>query len=375
MIANYELIILLFIHTIIILLKNENRGMIMLYFQNDYVMGAHPKVLDALIQSNFEPLTGYGSDAYTAKAIKKIQDACQLSNAQVYLLTGGTQTNKIVIDTLLSRYEGVIAADTGHIATHEAGAIESSGHKVLTIPHQDGKLSASDIQSFIESFYADANHEHMVFPGMVYLSHPTEYGTLYTKEELQAIADITQKYNIPLFLDGARLAYGLAAKDTNLDLPTIASLTDVFYIGGTKVGALAGEAVVFTKNNLPRHFNTLVKQQGAMLAKGRLLSVQFDALFTDQLYFKLGQHAIEMAEQLKTILKEKNYPFYLESPTNQQFIIVSNTQYEKISENIMTGFWETYDDNHLVIRFATSWSTTQEDIDQLNILLPDYYEE
>lgn len=344
----------------------------MLYFQSDYVLGAHPKVLDALVQTNNEALTGYGTDTYTERAIKKIQDACQLSEAQVYLLTGGTQTNKIVIDTMVAKYEGIISADTGHIATHEAGAIEASGHKVLTLPHQEGKIFAPDIRKLIEHFYADSNHEHMVFPGMIYLSHPTEYGTLYTKDELTAIAEVAKEFNLPLFLDGARLAYGLAAKETDLDLPTIAELTDVFYIGGTKVGALAGEAIVFTKKNMPKRFNTLVKQQGAMLAKGRLLSVQFDALFTENLYFEMGQHAIEMADQLKEVLKEKNYPFFLESPTNQQFVIVSNALYQKISEVVMTGYWETYNEEQVVIRFATSWSTTQEDIDQLKAVLPEW---
>ncbi len=209
----------------------------------------------------------------------------------------------------------------------------------------------------IEDFYADNNHEHMVFPGMVYISHPTEYGTLYTREELEHLSQICHNYRIPLFLDGARLGYGLAA-DTDLDLPTIAELTDVFYIGGTKMGALIGEAVVFTKNNQPKHFSSIVKQHGALLAKGRLIGVQFDRLFTDNLYFDLGKHAIELAKELKAILREKNYRFYLESPTNQQFIILENSQLEILSQaGLVYSFWEKYDTNHTVIRLATSWST------------------
>ncbi|MDT2767323.1 aminotransferase class I/II-fold pyridoxal phosphate-dependent enzyme [Globicatella sulfidifaciens] len=344
----------------------------MLYFQSDYILGAHPTVLEALVKTNLEPLAGYGTDPYTESASQKIKQACQLEEAEVYLLTGGTQTNKIVIDTMLMPYEGVIAADTGHIAVHEAGAIEHSGHKVLTVPQYEGKLNAQDVRQLIEFFYADSNQEHMVYPGMLYISHPTEYGTLYSKAELEELSALCKEFDIPLFVDGARLAYGLASNDTDVDLATLTKLVDVFYIGGTKVGALAGEAVVFTKNNMPKRFNTRVKQFGAMLAKGRLLSVQFDALFTNDLYFKLGEHAIDMAEQLKVILREKNYPFYLASPTNQQFVVVTKDHYEKIAEIVTTGFWETLDENHIVIRFATSWSTTQEDIDQLKELLPHY---
>lgn len=255
----------------------------MLFFQNDYVNGAHPKVLEALIKTNEEKMTGYGSDPYTQSATEKIKKACQNEQAEVYLLTGGTQTNKIVIATMLKPFEGVIAAETGHIAVHEAGAIEASGHKVITLPHQNGKLNPIDVEKYITTFYNDEAHEHRVFPGMVYVSHPTEYGTLYTKEELTQLSTICKKYEIPLFLDGARLAYGLAAQTTDVDLPTIAQLTDVFYIGGTKVGTLSGEAIVFTKKNMPRHFNTLAKQFGAMLSKSRTLGVQFDALFTDNL--------------------------------------------------------------------------------------------
>ena len=341
----------------------------MLHFENDYNKGTHPALLEALVQTNLEGLSGYGTDKYTVSAIEKIRQATKCPHAQVTFLSGGTQTNQVVIDALLQSYQGVIAAETGHISSHEAGAIEFSGHKVLTLPHQEGKLEPGLVRQYIEDFYVDGNHEHMVFPGMVYISHPTEYGTLYSKSELEQLAQICRQFEIPLFLDGARLGYGLAA-DTDLDLATIAELTDVFYIGGTKMGALIGEAVVFTKNNQPKHFVPIVKQHGALLAKGRLVGVQFDRLFTDDLYLELGRHGIEMARQLRAILEEKGYPFYLQSPTNQQFIILENDQLEKLSQaGLLYSFWEKYDENRTVIRLATSWSTSQEDLNELKKIL------
>lgn len=342
----------------------------MLHFENDYNKGAHPDLLAALVETNDEGLSGYGTDAYTLRAIEKIRETCQCPQAEIVFLAGGTQTNQVVIDSMLESYEGVLAAETGHVALHEAGAIEFSGHKVLTLPHIEGKIAASDVRSYLEIFYDDVNHEHMVFPGMVYISHPTEYGTLYSKKELMDLSEVCHEYSIPLFLDGARLGYGLAAKMTDIDLPTIAKLTDVFYIGGTKLGALIGEAVIFTKNNQPKHFLTIVKQHGALLAKGRVAGVQFDRLFTDGLYLKLGKHAIELAEELKTILMEKGYAFFLSSPTNQQFIIVENAVLDRLTEaGIAYGFWEKYDANHTVIRLATSWSTTKEDLAGLREVL------
>ncbi len=341
----------------------------MLHFENDYNKGAHPALLEALVQTNLEGLSGYGTDKYTVSAIEKIRQATKCPHAQVTFLSGGTQTNQVVIDALLQSYQGVIAAETGHISSHEAGAIEFSGHKVLTLPHKEGKLEPGLVRQYIEDFYADGNHEHMVFPGMVYISHPTEYGTLYSKSELEQLAQICQQFEIPLFLDGARLGYALAT-DTDLDLATIADLTDVFYIGGTKMGALIGEAVVFTNHNQPKHFVPIVKQHGALLAKGRLVSVQFDRLFTDDLYLELGRHGIEMARQLRAILEEKGYPFYLQSPTNQQFIILENDQLEKLAQaGLAYSFWEKYDDNRTVIRLATSWSTSQEDLNELKKIL------
>ena len=281
----------------------------MLCFASDYMDGAHENVLKKLLEANMEHLPGYGSDIYSERAKEKIKALCECDNADVHFLVGGTQTNAIIIDSLLKPYEGVVCADTGHIFTHEAGAIEYTGHKVLPIMQELGKIAARDLKGYLEVFYLDENHEHMVFPGMVYISHPTEYGTLYSKKELEEISEICHQYEIPLYLDGARLGYGLMSKDTDVTLSDIAKLCDVFYIGGTKVGALFGEAVVFTKNNTPKHFMTMVKQRGALLAKGWLLGVQFDALFTDNLYFDISRHAIEMAEILKRGLLEKGYDF------------------------------------------------------------------
>ena len=341
----------------------------MISFESDYMAGAHPKVLQRLIETNLEALSGYGSDCYTKSACEKIKAACGCEDAQFFLLTGGTQTNAIVISTMLESYEGVLAADTGHVGCHEAGAIEYTGHKVLTLSNHQGKVDSTELKAYLQNFYADDNHEHMVFPGMLYISHPTEYGTLYSKRELAELANICREYDIPLYMDGARLGYGLMSKETDVTLADIAMLCDVFYIGGTKVGALCGEAVVFTKNNMPKHFMTKVKQQGALVAKGRLLGVQFDALFTDDLYFEIAAHAIKMAEKLKEILREKGCTFYLDSPTNQQFIVVENSKLQKLGEKVTYSFWEKYDENHTVIRLATSWSTTEEDVEALREVL------
>lgn len=341
----------------------------MLYFENDYSEGAHYKVLEALIKTNYEKLSGYGSDEYCEKAKEKIKKACVCENAEVYFLVGGTQTNQIIIDTTLKSYEGVVSAQTGHVSVHEAGAIEYTGHKVLTVPQHNGKIDATELKDFLETFFNDGNHEHMVFPGMVYISHPTEYGTLYTKDELEKISTICREFELPLFLDGARLGYGVMAKETDVDIKTIAKYCDIFYIGGTKIGALCGEAVVFTKNNMPKHFTTMVKQHGALLAKGRLLGVQFDALFTDNLYFDIAKNAIYMAELLKKGLADKGYKFYLDSPTNQQFIILENSKMNELSKYVRFSFWEKYNDSHTVVRFATSWATKREDVESLIALL------
>ncbi|MCI5622554.1 MULTISPECIES: threonine aldolase family protein [Anaerostipes] len=337
----------------------------MLSFESDYTEGAHEKILERFVETNMEQVSGYGSDPYCESAKKKIQELCECPEADIFFMVGGTQTNEIVIDSLLKPYEGVISAKTGHINVHEAGAIEYTGHKVLEIPEYNGKIKAEDLKSYLSMFWNDENHEHMVFPGMVYISHPTEYGTLYTADELKAISGICREYKIPLYLDGARLGYGLMSSETDVTLPMIAQLCDVFYIGGTKVGALCGEAVVFTKNNTPQYFMTIVKQHGALLAKGRLLGVQFDTLFTDDLYFKISRHAIDMAELLKKGFADRGYTFYLNSPTNQQFIILDNKEMKKLQEKIKFSFWEKQDDNHTVVRFATSWATKKENIEEL----------
>lgn len=341
----------------------------MISFESDYICGAHPKVLERLVETNMVPVSGYGCDPYCASAAEKIKEACQCPEAEVRFITGGTQTNQLIISTMLANYQGVVAAKTGHVSTHEGGAIEYTGHKVLELPEKDGKLGADVLASWLKTFFADGNHEHMVEPGMVYISFPTEYGTLYSKAELTALYAICQEYQIPLFIDGARLGYGLASNACDLTLPELAKLCDVFYIGGTKVGALCGEAVVFTHNNVPKGFVTQTKQHGALLAKGRLIGVQFDALFTDNLYMEIGKYAIRLAEELKALFLEKGYSLMLDSPTNQQFPILENSKMKELSEQVAFSFWEAYDDNHTVVRFATSWSTTEEEIEMLSKLL------
>ncbi len=341
----------------------------MLSFENDYSQGAHEHILQRLIETNMDAQTGYGFDEYTQRAKDRIRTVCACEEAQIYFLVGGTQTNQVVIDSMLAGYEGVIAATTGHVSVHEAGAIEYSGHKVLTIPGHDGKIDAKELKEYIARFWEDDSREHMVFPGMVYISHPTEYGTLYTKQELVDIKAVCKEYHIPLYLDGARLGYGLMSYQTDVTIEDIASICDVFYIGGTKMGALCGEAVVFTQKNAPKYFMTTIKQHGALLAKGKVLGVQFETLFTDNLYFKLGKHAIDCAEELKKIFMEKGYPLYLDSPTNQQFVILENDRLEKLKEQVRFSIWEPLDESHTVVRFATCWATTKEDLEELRRIL------
>ena len=338
----------------------------MISFESDYITGAHPEVLKKLIETNASAQPGYGADEYCESAKRKIKEAVGIDNAEVEFIAGGTQTNAVVISTMLSDHEGVIAAATGHINAHEAGAIEYTGHKVIPLPHHNGKIDAKELKNYLEVYYADESYEHMVFPGMVYISHPTEYGTLYTKKELTALSRICRKYKMPLYLDGARLAYALMSKNTDVTLNDIAKLCDVFYIGGTKAGALCGEAVVFTKNNKPKHFLTSVKKRGALLAKGRLLGVQFDALFTDGLYFRIGAHAIEKAEKLKKIFSDHGIKLFIDSDTNQQFPILENEKMKELRKKIDFCFWEKYDEYHTVVRFAACWSTTDEDLEELD---------
>lgn len=341
----------------------------MLSFENDYNVGAHPKLLQRLAETNFEPQTGYGLDEFCAAAKEKIRLACDCPEAEIFFLTGGTQTNQVVIDSLLDSFEGVVAAQTAHIALHEAGAIEYSGHKVLEVPSHDGKVRAEDLQTLMERFLGDDSREHMVRPGMVYLSFPTELGTLYSKAELTELNAVCRAYDLPLFIDGARLGYGLMSRACDLTLPELAGLCDVFYIGGTKVGALCGEAVVFPRGRMPKHFLTRAKQHGALLAKGRVLGVQFDALFTDGLYFEIGRTAIDRAEEMKAIFREKNCRVWKETPTNQQFLIVEDSDLERLSSLVAYSFWEKYDETHTVIRFVTSWATTKEQVARLRDIL------
>ena len=345
-----------------------------LYFASDYMEGAHPAIMQKLVETNLEKTVGYGLDPYTESAKEKIRTACNAPDADVFLLVGGTQTNATVIDALLKSYQGVVAAETGHIATHESGAIEFGGHKVLTLPQKDGKVRAAQIEKMVKDFYDDANYEHMVMPGMVYISQPTEYGTLYSKEELTEISKVCRANHLPFYVDGARLAYALASPENDVTLSDLAELCDAFYIGGTKCGALFGEAVVIPQKGLIPHFFTIIKQHGALLAKGRIAGIQFDELFTDGLYERIGKPAIDAAEQIKEALKKFGYKLALDTPTNQIFCIVSNEVMKKIAQDVEFGFWEKYDETHSVIRFATSWATTMEDTQKLIRLLDDIRE-
>lgn len=341
----------------------------MLSFENDYGEGAHERILARLTETSQEQLPGYGADHYCTEAKEKIRDACECPDADVYFLVGGTQTNATVIDGMLAPYEGVIAASTGHVSIHEAGAIEYTGHKVLTLPQHEGKIHAAELETCLRGFWEDGSHEHMVFPGMVYISHPTEYGTLYTAAELEDLSAICRTHQIPLYMDGARLGYGLMSHETDVTLPLIAQCCDAFYIGGTKVGALCGEAVVFPRRGAPKHFFTTVKQHGALLAKGRLLGIQFDTLFTDNLYFHISRHAIDMAKLLKKGFQERGLTFYLDSPTNQQFLILEDTLIDRLKKQVDFSLWEKLDEDRTIVRFATSWATTEEQIRQLMEIL------
>lgn len=341
----------------------------MLSFGNDYSYGACPEILDRLARTNDTAFPGYGSDAACEDAKRRIREACEAPDADVWFLVGGTQTNQTVIDTMLAPYEGVVTVDSGHPNVHEAGAIESTGHKVITIPHHAGELDAAELDDYCATFYADDNHEHMVFPGLVYISHPTEYGTIYGKAELEAIAETAHRHGMPLFVDGARLGYGLTAAGTDVTLPDLARIADVFYIGGTKVGALFGEAVVFTKGNTPKHFLTQIKQHGALLAKGWLLGLQFGTLFTDDLYLRIAANANRQADRIREALRERGYTLTFEAPTNQIFVTLDHPTIERLQAHVCMGFMEKADNEHTVMRLCTSWATTDEQVDQLIALL------
>ncbi len=341
----------------------------MISFESDYNNGAHPAVLRHLTETNDEQTLTYGFDIYSEQAKEKIRKACEDEEADVFLLVGGTQTNTTVIDGMLAGYEAVVCAETGHIAVHECGAIERSGHKVITLPSHQGKLDARDLERFMQEFEHDESRDHVAQPGMVYLSFPTELGTLYSSLELLEIEQVCRDHSLKLFVDGARMGYGLAASQGDVTLPWLARHTDAFYIGGTKVGALCGEAVVFPRHGSPRRFFSIVKQHGALLAKGRLAGVQFDALFTDDLYLQISQHAITMARRLRQLLMAKHYPFYIDSPTNQQFVVLPNDEVERLEQQVQFTHWGPYDDERTICRFVTSWATTDEVLAQLQKIL------
>ena len=336
-----------------------------LSFTSDYMEGAHPLILERLAQTNLEKTAGYGLDEYSESARNKIRAACRTPEADVFFLAGGTQANAVMIDALLRPWQGVISAQSGHISVHEAGAVEFCGHKVLALPHRDGKLAAETVRNCMEEYLQDANRDHMVMPGMVYLSHPTEYGTLYSLEELRAISRVCRSYGIPLYLDGARLAYALACPENDIDLPDLGTLCDAFYIGGTKCGALFGEAVVIPDPGLVPHLFTMIKQHGALLAKGRITGLQFDVLFTDGLYQRIGVPAIESAARIREALAAGGYRLTPPSPTNQLFILLDKAQAAALSEKVEMSFIEQTPDGQVVMRIVTSWATMPEDVDRL----------
>ena len=352
--------------------KNPLKGATMntkLNFASDYTRAAHPAILSRLAETANLSMPGYGIDPICESAKNKIRAACNCPDAEVFFLTGGTQMNATVIDSILRPYQGVIAADTGHISTHEAGAIEFGGHKVLTIPHSahtaPGKLHPADVARYVETYAKDANHDHMVMPGMVYISQPTEYGTLYTLDELTELSNICHANALSLYVDGARLAYALASPANDVSLENLARLCDAFYIGGTKCGALFGEALVIPRSNYIPHFFTIMKQHGALPAKGWLLGLQFDVLFTDGLYENVGSTALGYASDIQAAIKSAELPLYFESPTNQLFVVLNNRQREYLESKVDISFWEQLDESRVVMRIATSWSTTREDVDAL----------
>ena len=335
----------------------------MQHFDSDYMEGMHPLILEALVRTNMEKTTGYGLDEYCVAAREAVCKACDAPDAEVHFLVGGTQTNSTIIRAILRPHEGVLAATTGHIAVHESGAIEAGGHKVLTLPHHEGKISAEQVDNYMEWFCKDESYEHMVFPGMVYISLPTEYGTTYSLDELKALSEVCRKWKLKLFADGARLGYALAT-DCGITLADLAHYCDVFYIGGTKCGAMFGEAVVMRKGLVP-HFFTIVKQQGALLAKGRMLGIQFLTLFTDDLYLKIARNAVALADRLKQAFVARGYELYFNSPTNQVFVTLTAGQEKRLREVTTFTEWERLDDGRLVVRLATSWATKEEDIEAL----------
>ncbi len=337
----------------------------MIYFNNDYSEGCHSAVLQKLIETNLVQTPGYGTDDYCTHAADMIRKLCANDGLAVHFLVGGTQTNLTVISAALRPHQGVIGANTAHVQVHETGAIEATGHKVLSLPSDDGKISARQIEAAVTAHFNDGAAEHMVQPKMVYISNPTELGTIYTLQELEDISGICKKYGLYLFLDGARLGYGLTAKGNDVTMADLARLCDVFYIGGTKVGALFGEAVVIANPAIAEDFRYLIKQHGGMLAKGRLLGIQFSALLEDGLYFKIAEHANILADQLRDTLEKLGYPLFVPGVTNQVFPVLPDALLDQLCERFSFTEQQRFDENHRVVRFCTSWATTQENMDGL----------
>lgn len=341
--------------------------MIRASFESDYNNGCLPEILRRLSETNDEKASGYGFDPYTERAKDRIRKACDMTEAEVHFLVGGTQTNATAIDSLLQGCEGVLSVDTGHINVHESGAVEAFGHKVLVLPGiAGGKMAVSQIDDYMRKFLADETYPHMVQPGMVYITHPTELGALYSRKELADIYTVCQQYGLRLYVDGARLGYGLMAEGNDIDLPFLAHHCDAFYIGGTKVGALLGEALVYTNTRAPKYIFTIIKRHGALLAKGRVLGLQFDTLFTDGLYFRVSRHAIDMAQALRKVFAKHGLSLGIDSPTNQQFVILSKEQKQRLAEEIAFEIWEPLPNDHLLCRFVTCWATTEADIAALD---------
>ena len=350
----------------------------MISFECDYNNGACQQVIDNLVRYNNAKPTPYGFDEFSERAKARIREACGLPDAQIFFLTGGTQTNATTIDSMLYQYEGVICVGSGHINVHEAGAVEFTEHKIITIADSQGKMEAKTLDKYLDDYMHDGNKDHAVHPGLVYITFPTELGTLYTAKELDDIYNVCQHYEIPLYIDGARLGYGLMAQGNDVTLPYLARHCDVFYIGGTKIGALCGEAVVFTNRRAHKHFFSIQKQHGAVIAKGALIGLQFDALFSPlpgggteggALYFKLSEHAINMAMRMKQIFINKRFEFYVDSTTNQQFVIIDNEHVDKLSQKVLFTHFGQADKHHTICRFVTSWATTDEELDQLEEIL------
>lgn len=337
----------------------------MIYFNSDYTEGCHPAILERFAKTNLEQTPGYGEDSHCAGAAELIKEACGAPEAAVHFLVGGTQTNVTVIASALKHHQGVLTAATGHINVHETGALEACGHKCLALPSPDGKLTPEQVAAYVDAHYADESFEHTVQPKMVYISNPTELGTIYKKEELEKLYRVCREKGIYLFLDGARLGYGLACRENDMSLPDIARNTDVFYIGGTKVGALFGEAVVITNPELKTDFRYHIKQRGGMLAKGRLLGIQFETLFQENRYFEISAHAARLAEKLKDELTKTGVSFYVDSPTNQQFPILPDAMLEKLKENYTFSYQARVDETHSAVRFCTCWATKEEHVGAL----------